>query len=56
MPLGECLVGTRVYKCRLIAAGNFTGAIIFRDSIYAVLHNFDPALGIIGYTSGVGDV
>ena len=46
--------GTRAYKCRLLATDTATGLIIFRDSVYAVLWNADPTLGVIGSTSAAG--
>jgi hypothetical protein len=45
--------GTRVYKLRLLASDS-AGAIIFRDSVYAVQWNVDYTLGRIGYTSAAG--
>ena len=46
--------GTRVFKCRLVATSNSSGALLFRDSIYAVLWQFDNTLSAIGSTSPQG--
>jgi len=46
--------GTRVVKCRLVATSNSSGALLFRDSIYAVLWQFDKTLSAIGSTSPQG--
>jgi hypothetical protein len=43
-----------VYKCKLVATKTSSDTVIFRDSIYAVLHNYDPDINIIGWTSQGG--
>ncbi len=47
-------VPTRVFKCRLIAQDTGTGAILFRDSIYAVLWQPDATQSILGWTGPDG--
>jgi hypothetical protein len=46
--------GTRVLKCRLVATTTSTGALLFEDSIYAVLWQYDYTLSRIGVTSATG--
>ena len=46
--------GTRVYKCVLVATDTASGAMLYRDSVYAALCNIDPSLAVIGTTSASG--
>ena len=47
---------TGVYKCRFIARSDTSGAILFRDSIYMALYQFDPSLTVVGWTAPDGKV
>jgi hypothetical protein len=47
-------VPTRVYKCHLIAQDTTSGAILFKDSIYAVLWQPDASISILGWTGTNG--
>jgi hypothetical protein len=43
-----------VYKCRLFAKSTTSDSVLFQDSIYAVLHHFDPEVTVLGWTSQSG--
>ena len=47
-------VPTRVYKCLLVAQDTATSAVLFRDSVYAVLWQRDASVAIIGWTAPLG--
>jgi hypothetical protein len=45
----------RVYRYRLIARDTaVTAAILFRDSLYAVLWHWDPEIAVLGWSSSAG--
>jgi hypothetical protein len=44
----------RVYYYRLIARDTATAAILFRDSLFAVLWHTDPEIAVLGWSSSAG--
>ena len=50
----QSTAGMRVFKFSLLATDGSTGALLYRDSIYAVLWQYDRTLSIIGTTSSQG--
>ena len=49
-------ISTGVYKYRFTALSDTTSSVLFRDSLYAVLYQYDPALTIVGWTGADGVV
>lgn len=47
-------IPTHVYKCRMVARALVADSIMFRDSIYVVLHQPDASIGILGWTDQSG--
>jgi hypothetical protein len=48
------IVPSGVYKCRLFAKSTTSDSVLFQDSIYAVLHQPDPQISVVGWTSQSG--
>jgi hypothetical protein len=48
------IVSSGVYKCRLFAKSTSSDSVLFQDSIYAVLHQPDPEVSVLGWTSQSG--
>ena len=48
------LFGTHVYKCQLSVTDTTSDTLRYSDSIYLVLHQADPAIAVMGYTSSSG--
>ncbi len=49
-------LGTRVYKCRMVAQDSSNGNQLFADSVYLVLWQPDAYLSVLGTTSSTGEI
>jgi hypothetical protein len=50
------LCGTHVYQCRLSAIDTSSDTLSYSGSMYLVLHQPDPAIAVLGYTSSTGSI
>jgi hypothetical protein len=48
------VVSSGAYKCRIIAKSITSDSVFYQDSVYAVLHQPDPQISVLGWTSQSG--